>query len=278
MWKYSLILSYLGTDFCGWQKQKTIQGEDSQSSQKTSIQETLEKVILRMTKETVSIVGSGRTDSGVHAIGQVAHFVLKEKNWDIQILHRGLNSLLPISVQVLKVQQVPLSFHAQRNAVKKQYSYYFQQGPCAIPHLTPLSWWIKKPLDVDAMSKALHALVGEHDFKPFQGAGSKPGSTVRTILEADVTRIPVPFPLGVPGLAKALNEEMSMVRVRVLGTGFLKQMVRGIAGTLLQVGESRREVACMHEILEKCDRSLVGPTAPARALWLEQVWYPDLVE
>jgi tRNA pseudouridine38-40 synthase len=261
--KYAIRVSYFGKRYCGWQKQK-----GSAAEGEPSIQEVIEKAVEQMTGEQISLVGSGRTDSGVHAVGQVAHFVLKKKEWNPEIIKRGLNSILRSRIQVLECRPVSIEFHAQRSAIRKQYSYYFQQGPCAIPHLEPVSWWIHKSLDVEAMNDAIGMLVGEHDFKSFQASGAKPGSTVRKILEADVNRVPAGFPGA--GL-----ESVSFVRVRVLGTGFLKQMVRGIAGTLLQVGEGRRDRICMQEILETKDRSLVGPTAPARALWLEKVWYPS---
>ena len=268
MWKYAAVISYDGTGFCGWQSQKGSAAEGD-----PSIQTTVTTALRKMTSEEASVVGSGRTDSGVHALGQVAHFVLKNKEWDPQILKRGLNSLLPTTIRLLEVKPVALDFHAQRSAEKKQYSYYFQQGPCAIPHLEAFSWWIQKRLNLDDMNKALGSLIGEHDFKPFQASGSKPGPTVRQILEADVTLQSV----GFPGGDLAERYQVGLVRVRVVGTGFLKQMVRGIAGTLLQVGEERRSPACMREILESGRREDVGPTAPARALWLERVWYPKQV-
>lgn len=266
MRKYAALISYEGTQYCGWQRQKGSAAEGA-----PSIQATVEQVVHRMTGETPSVVGSGRTDSGVHAVGQVAHFVLERKEWDPLIIKKGMNSLLPSDIRVLQVAQVPLDFHAQRGALKKQYSYYFQQGPCAIPHLEPYSWWIQKKLDVPAMQRALDILVGEHDYKAFQASGAKPGPTVRRILEAQALIEPVSFPGGAAGRA-------SWVRVRLLGTGFLKQMVRGIAGTLLQIGEGRRDPSCMTEILETRDRNLVGPTAPARALWLERVWYEPAID
>jgi tRNA pseudouridine38-40 synthase len=171
------------------------------------------------------------------------------------------------------VRAVPIEFHAQRSAEKKQYSYYFQQGPCALPHLEPYSWWIRKPLDRPAMQRALDLLKGEHDFIAFQGRGATVKTTVRRILEAEVSWELVRFPQ-----AMELHEGVPLgcVRVRLIGTGFLKQMVRGIAGTLLQVGEGRRPPECMTEILASRDRGQVGPTAPGRALWLERVWYPGL--
>ncbi len=263
MEKYAVLISYVGTDYCGWQKQKGSAAEGL-----VSIQETLEKTIHQITGESPSIMGSGRTDSGVHAIGQVAHFNLKNKPWDPQIFKRALNSLLPTSIRVLEVAHVSPEFHAQKSALKKQYSYYFQQGPSALPHLAPYSWWIQKRLNLDAMSEALKLLEGEHDYKPFQSSGAKPGPTVRRIFETEVSWQKLVFP--------ETPDPLGLVRIRVVGSGFLKQMVRGIAGTLLQIGENRRPVADMSEILRTLDRNLVGPTAPGRALWLEKVWYDEI--
>lgn len=258
MWKYAALISYVGTRYCGWQKQP---------GDYPSIQSTFQEALKKITEEDVSIVGSGRTDSGVHAVGQVAHFRLERKDWSPEILRRGLNSALPSDIRVLAVQAVELDFHAQRSAEKKQYSYYFQQGPCAIPHLEPMSWWIHKSLNLEAMQRALDHLKGEHDFRPFQASGAKPGPTVRRILEAEMTLERAVF----PGMA---YDSVQFARVRVVGTGFLKQMVRGIAGTLLQIGENRRPPEDIQRILSTLDRAQVGPTAPARALWLERVWYP----
>lgn len=274
MWKYAVLLSYDGGAYCGWQKQKA-----SPQIHLPSIQSTLEQALGQMTGETSTLVGSGRTDAGVHALGQVAHFVLRAKEWDPLNLLRGLNGILPRDIRVLALQRVAIEFHAQRSAEKKQYSYYYQQGPSALPHFEPLSWWIRKKLDVTVMSAAVESLVGEHDFKAFRASGAKPGSTVRKILEAEVTFDRLPFPLIAtdPSFEDSLSP-LGLVRLRLIGSGFLKQMVRGIAGTLLQVGEKRRPPECFLEILQSQNRSLVGPTAPARALWLERVWYPDSFE
>lgn len=270
MQRYAALISYRGTNFCGWQRQK---GSAAQGS--PSIQETIETALAKMTGEPAGIVGSGRTDAGVHASGQVFHFSLSKKEWPTEILKRGLNSLLSTHIRVQAVQTVSADFHAQRGATCKQYSYYFQQGPCALPHLEPYSWWIQKRLDIRAMSKALKALKGTHDFKPFQGAGAATSTTVRKVLETQVSWLPLEFPevISIPSHRK---DGFGLVQVRLVGTGFLKQMVRGIAGTLLQVGEGRRPPSCMQEILDSLDRKKVGPTAPGRGLWLEKVWYPDL--
>ena len=262
MQRFAVLLSYRGTQYCGWQRQK-----GSAASGSPSIQETVEDALSEMTSEDVGMMASGRTDAGVHATAQVAHFTLARKKWDPGILQKGMNSLLPRDIRVSAVAPVALDFHAQRSAIKKQYSYYFQQGSAELPHLSPFSWWIRKKLDVDAMREALQTLVGEHDFLPFRAAGAAPGSTVRTILEADLRLEPIGFPRAVP------EKHFGLIRMTVVGTGFLKQMVRGIAGTLLEVGEGRRSPQCTREILETKDRSLVGATAAPRGLWLEKVWY-----
>lgn len=267
MQKYALLISYFGRNYCGWQKQKSASGPFP------SVQQTVEDAIQKVAQETVHIVASGRTDSGVHAVGQVVHFVLEKKDWNPIFLERGLNGVLPDDIRIIEAQKVSMDFHAQRSALRKQYSYYFQQGPCPLPHLEPWSWWIRKTLDQGAMAKALNYLVGEHDFKPFRASGAKPGSTVRQILEAEIVRQEITFP-QINFLGETPSERpIYLVRVRLVGTGFLKQMVRGITGTLLQIGEGRRSPECMVEILDSLDRNLVGPTAPARGLWLERVWY-----
>lgn len=265
--KYVLVLSYLGASYCGWQRQTA-----PASGLNPSIQETLEQAIERMTQEKVTVVASGRTDSGVHASGQVCHFVLKKKLWEGWVLTKGLNTHLPSDIRILQAAPISMDFHAQQSAQRKQYSYYFQQGPAVLPFASPYSWWIHKSLDVQAMQEGLNFLLGEHDFRPFQGSGAKPGPTVRTLLEAQVTQEKIQFPQVFPVSSQG---DFTWVRVRVVGTGFLKYMVRGIAGTLLQIGEGRRPPGDMERILKTQDRQGVGPTAPGRALWLEKVWYPS---
>lgn len=264
MWKYALTISYLGTRYCGWQRQV-----GSAADGPPSVQDTFDRALRHITGEPEArSVASGRTDSGVHALAQWVHIVLRTREWDPEKLRLGMNSQLPANIRVTLAQRVPIEFHAQRSAVCKQYSYYFQQGTCALPHLKDTTWWILKKLDVPAMSRGLESLVGEHDFGVFKARGGKPGSTVRRILEADVTWSPIPF----PG-AEAL-EGFGLVRVRIVGTGFLKQMVRSIAGTLLEIGEGRRRPESVAELLVSGDRQAVGVTAPGRGLWLEKLTYP----
>jgi tRNA pseudouridine38-40 synthase len=266
MKKYAMQIAYDGTDFCGWQIQK---GKGVHANLKPSIQGTLADAIKQMCGAAVSVVGSGRTDAGVHASGQVAHFRLETDRYTPENLLKGLNSILPSSIQIHRLGRVPDDFHAQRAALKKQYSFYFQQGLCQAPQLRPYTWWVRRSLDGEMMQEALQYLLGEHDFLPFRASGAKVTSTVRTLYEADVTRLAVPQ----PGCFDP--EQQFLWRVRLVGSGFLKQMVRGIAGTLQQIGNGRRSPLDMRNIMQTQDRQKVGPTAPARGLWLDRVWYPS---
>jgi tRNA pseudouridine38-40 synthase len=251
----------------GWQKQR-----GSAADAGPSIQETFEEALQKAAAEPkVTVIGSGRTDSGVHANGQVVHFTLIRREWDVNKLFLGLNTTLPRNIRTLAVKKVAHDFHAQRSATHKQYSYYFQQGPAALPHLEPFSWWIRRRLDMDAMREGLSHLIGRHDFKAFQASGAPVGrSTTREILEGEISWIPLPVPFH----TSVTGNELGYVRIRLIGTGFLKQMVRGIAGTLREIGEGKRPASDVVEIMRTRDRTQVGATARARGLWLERVWYP----
>lgn len=284
MWKYALTLSYLGAGFCGWQSQRKrseanpeAQGVfvapvdsfsfDSKRGSLSSVQDTLEAALRRLFQEPISAVASGRTDAGVHALGQVVHIRVTQRHWLPEKIRQGLNGLLPPQVRVLEVREVGLAFHAQKKAQRKQYSYYFQQGPVALPVWQPYSWWIARFLDLQAMQQSVLCLLGTHDFRAFQASGSSVKHTVRTVFEIEVSREPTlqggPF----------CQEASFFVRLRVVGSGFLKQMVRSLAGTLVQVGEGKRSSSCFEEILRTQDRQRLGQVAPGRGLWLEKVWY-----
>ena len=266
MKKYAMQIAYDGTGFCGWQMQR---GKGAHAHLKPSVQGTIADAITQMSSVDVSVVGSGRTDAGVHASGQVAHFRLETDRYTPGNLLKGLNAILPTSVQIHCLGQVPDDFHAQRTALKKQYSFYFLQGPSQVPQLSPYTWWVRRPLDGEKMQEALQCLIGEHDFLPFRAAGAKNTGTVRVLYQAEVTR------LGIPQPGCFDPEQQFLWRVRLVGSGFLKQMVRGIAGTLQQIGDGYRSPSHMRDIMRTQDRRIVGPTAPARGLWLDRVWYPS---
>jgi tRNA pseudouridine38-40 synthase len=240
-----------------------------------TIQSTLQEALRSMTGETLAVVGSGRTDAGVHALAQVAHFTLEsesslERDWTPRKFFLGLNSRLPPSIRVQNCAEVSLEFHAQHSVLSKQYSYHYFQGAAPIPHLAPYSWWLRKPLDVEAMHEAVQPLLGRHDFHALQAAGGGRADTSREILGVEVLREPISF----PGEA-TLRPDLSLVRFRIEGTGFLKQMVRSLAGTLVQIGEGRRKPSDLMDLIEARDRSRLGKTAPAQGLWLEKVTYPQ---
>ncbi len=271
--KYAALISYLGTNYSGWQIQAHATGHDP------SIQAVLEAALEKMVGQHSHWQASGRTDAGVHALGQVANFSI---DWSAPgragkpeitpfHLHRGLNTILPSAIRILELREAPADFHAQLGASKKQYSYYIQTGRAPSALHAGISRFHRRPLNVAAMDEGIRHLLGEHDFLAFQGAGSKPmRSTVRTMFEAEVVEYPTGGPFSVP-LAS-----LKMIRIRVVGSGFLKHMVRGIAGTLIQIGNGARPPSDIRKILETKDRSTVGPSAQPQGLWLERVWYPNL--
>lgn len=271
--KYAALISYVGTHYTGWQTQAHETGHHP------TIQETIEQMLDKMIGQRIHITASGRTDTGVHAMGQVAHFTIdwslppRSGKPEITPYHllRGLNTHLPPAIRILDVRKVAADFHAQLGAEKKQYSYYIQTGLAPSALHMPFSRFHSGPLDLAAMNEAAKHLVGEHDFKPFQAAGGKPmKTTIRSIYECEVTECSrdIPFP---PSLAS-----LRLLRIRVVGSGFLRHMVRGIAGTLMEVGSGKRPASDMLEILKSQDREQVGTTAQAQGLWLERVWYRDL--
>jgi tRNA pseudouridine38-40 synthase len=263
MQKYRIRYSYYGGNFIGLQRQS-----EREESRSQSIQAVFEAALESITSEKVRLVSSGRTDAGVHAFEQVSHIVLRNRDWDPERLKLALNSRLPPEIRVAHVDRVPIEFHAQHSAVCKQYSYYFQQGPCALPFLQNYSVWVPKTLNIQAMDRAVKMLIGKHDFSAFQGRKAKPVPTIRHLMEAEVVRQSIHFP-GDPDL----TSEFYLVRIRLKGEGFLKQMVRSIAGTLLQIGEGKRPASDLGKLVVTLDRTQVGPTAHPRGLFLEKVWY-----
>lgn len=265
MQKYAALISYLGTNYCGWQRQGDASGP------LPSIEETLSKALSQILNHEVTLVGSGRTDAGVHASGQVAHFESKHANVPEWNLARGWNTLLPPDIRVLSVKKVAPDFHAQHGAKKKQYSYYVQaHAISSLAHLNQTTLHHPYPLALEPIQNAMRTLIGTHDFKVFQAAGSKPGPTERTIFECDATWVSP----GAPGFAPQASTKL--LRMRFVGSGFLKQMIRSIVGTLIPMGENSRSAADMKYLLTSLDRSKVGATALPHGLWLEWVQYEGL--
>ena len=244
MWKYAALISYVGTQYCGWQKQK-----GSAAAGLPSIQTTVEQALSRITSEEVTIVGSGRTDSGVHALGQVAHFRLTKKEWDPRILQRGMNSALPIEIRALAVQPVDNGFSRAALGGEKAVQLFLPTGSVR-----------------DSAPRAFQLVDSQKAKRRGDAAGT--GSAAWRIRFQAVSI--VGRQAGTDGDEKFWRPKsresarcfrachilrVEFVRIRVVGTGFLKQMVRGIAGTMLQIGEGRRPADDIQRILSSGDRS-----------------------
>jgi tRNA pseudouridine38-40 synthase len=239
-----LTLEYDGTRYHGWQRQKN----------DLSIQEVIETALSRITGETVRLIGSGRTDAGVHALGQVANFATRSTVPIRAFLH-GLNSLLPMDIAVLQAEEVPLTFHARYAALAKTYEYRILNRPVRSPLHHLHAWWLPGSLDAAAMQQAAAVLTGEHDFFAFRAAGSRPGHAVRQVREA------------------AWHCDPEGLRFTITANGFLRGMVRSLVGTLVEIGKGKYPPDYLREVLEKRDRRLAGPTAPPQGLFLVKVEY-----
>jgi len=241
-----LTLEYDGTRYHGWQRQKNA----------LSIQAVIEQAIARITGEdTVRLTGSGRTDAGVHALGQVANFITRSTVPRRAFIH-GLNSLLPVDIAVLRAEEVPLSFHARYAALAKTYRYRILNRQVRSPLAHTRAWWISHALDAAAMEEAARALPGEHDFTAFRAAGGRPGHAVRRVREA-IWRV----------------QPTGWLDFTITANGFLRGMVRSLVGTMVEIGRGKFPPEHLGEVLQKRDRALAGPTAPPQGLFLVEVEY-----
>lgn len=243
-----LTIEYIGTDFSGWQKQPN----------KLNIQGRIEKAIYDVTGQEVELIGAGRTDAGVHALGQVANFKI-DKDIDLNKLPIALNSKLKGKIIIKKAEEVDENFHSRYNAKKRIYRYVINNNKTPSAFYDNLELFIQKKLDVDKMNKAIKYIEGEHDFAAFKSSGTSSKNSCRTIYNAEVKRI----------IRKEINEER--IYIEITGSGFLYNMVRIIAGTLIEVGLGKRKPEELKEILESKDRKKAGKTALAKGLFLISV-------
>lgn len=242
IYNYRMVLCYDGTRYAGWQKQGNTSG---------TIQGKLEELLSRLCNETVEVAGAGRTDAGVHARGQTANFKLSA-HWDCKKLQEEINRYLPEDIGVLSLEEADSRFHSRLNCKGKEYVYRIWNS--TVPNVFERKYMarIPEPLDINKMNEAARQLEGTHDFKAFCSLKRYKKSTVRTLESLSVE--------------KYGNE----VRITARGDGFLYNMVRILAGTLIEVGLGKREIA---GILESRDRQRAGYTAPPQGLILEKVWY-----
>jgi tRNA pseudouridine38-40 synthase len=239
-----LTIAYDGSGFVGWQRQEA--GE--------SIQGLIEDALAKIEGAVVTLHGAGRTDAGVHALAQVASARIAAE-LDDGTLTRALNANLPPAIRVIDVETVADDFHARFSATGKTYEYRIWNGPALPPFIRQYAWHVPQPLDVAKMYEASRAIVGEHDFAAFQGTGSRTHSTVRRVTAAE------------------WRTDGPAVTFAISGEGFLRHMVRSLAGTLVEVGHGRRPIEDLARLVAAPERSDAGRTAPAHGLFLVSVLY-----
>jgi tRNA pseudouridine38-40 synthase len=255
-----LLLQYDGTDFRGWQSQK--QGE-------RTVQDTLEEAVERFTGQRSTVHGSGRTDSGVHALAQVAAFDTLSGH-PVDVIKRALNAMLPPDLRVLAVEEAEKLFHPRKNSISKRYTYLISNTQVLSPFARRYSWHVPQALDLNAMDEAAMRLVGKHDFSCFMAAGSDVANAVRNLRELSVFDSES---VSFLGLGLKAPEGGRFVLIEAEAPGFLRHMVRNISGTLVEVGRGAMEPSAMGEMIESRDRNLAGPTAPPHGLFMVSVEY-----
>lgn len=241
--RYLITFSYDGSKYFGYQKQKGV----------NSVQEDLEKVLSLINNKPVSVCASGRTDAGVHANGQCAHFDI-----DISItpdkLKNALNGLLNGNIYVKSVVEVPDTFHARFDVKQKEYIYKINTGEYS-PIYKDYIYQYCKPLDVDSMKTAIKLFEGEHNFKSFTKANVETNNFARTIYSTAVTK------------------DNDIITIKFVGNGFMRYMVRNMVGFLIEIGEGKRNISDVNSVLLEEDRTKAGKTAPPEGLYLNKVTY-----
>ncbi len=240
------VVEYDGTNYHGWQLQKDL----------PTIQGSIESALGHILQTPTRVHGAGRTDAGVHALGQVAHF-LADWSHSVEELRRGCNALLPVDIVLKKLEPASDDFHARHSARAKTYEYQIINQPIRSPLKRLYAWHIPYQLDVELMNRAASHLIGSHNFATFGSPTEGTPSTIREMLEARCE----------------MMKSGESIRFVIRGTGFLRYMVRSIVGTLVLVGKRKIMPEDFREILESCDRSLSGPTVPAHGLCLVHVDY-----
>jgi tRNA pseudouridine38-40 synthase len=239
-----ITVEYDGTNYHGWQIQTT--GE--------TIQSVLERAVSTFLRKSTRITGSGRTDAGVHALGQVVNF-FSDKEYEPHRIRRALNALTPFDITIKEVAIVPDSFDARRDGRSRVYEYHILNRPTPSPFHLNRAWHVHQPLDVNAMREAIPCLIGEHDFSSFRAAGCDAEHPVRKVY------------------ANSLDRCGELLVYTIEATAFLRHMVRNIIGTVAEVGLGLRTPQSFVELLEARDRTKAGITAPAHGLFLVEVKY-----
>ena len=241
-----ITIEYDGTDYAGWQIQK--------SHTSKTIQETIEKALHKILQEKIRLIGSGRTDAGVHALAQVANFTTASKI-GLGKLRRALNGNLPVDIRISKIEEVDFKFNSRFSAKSKVYRYTILNRAFSSPLLKNTTHFLHCPLNLALMQKEARAISGRHDFASFTASGGKKRNPVKTIKKIKITR------------------KNNLISIEIEADGFLYKMVRNIVGTLIEIGKGRFSKGSLKKILAAKDRKMAGPAAPARGLLLVKVKY-----
>lgn len=244
--KYKMSISYDGSNFCGWQKQPN--GK--------TIQETIESALCKVTQEKISVIGSGRTDAGVHAIKQIAHFSLNNLSLSPKQLLNALNSYIPKEIRILHIEPIDENFHARFSAKSKEYHYVIYNSPVLSPFLRNYSYHYYHPLDINLMKTASQLFLGTHDFKNFANTGRTYKSTIRNIFFIEIEEINFPI-----------------IKIKCSGSGFLYKMMRNMTGILIAIGAKKLPIESINLLLTHSKKVLNFTTAPSQGLFLYQVQY-----
>ncbi|MEZ6124804.1 MAG: tRNA pseudouridine(38-40) synthase TruA [Planctomycetaceae bacterium] len=279
-----LTIAYEGTAYRGWQVQPN----------GLTVQQCVETAVERLIGEPVRVLCAGRTDSGVHAVGQVASFPTRSRI-PAESFRLALQRFLPRDIVIVRSQEVSLDFHATYSAIRKRYRYLIFDGNVPMPFLNHLVTYFRGPLDIDAIRSALPALLGTHDFRCFETQFPNKSSSIRTVQDVTIQRLPqwsVWSSLSVaPGTAlpePAADEDIDLrmrhsdlkaaaspvICFEIMADGFLYNMVRAIVGTLIPIGLRRKPPEHLAHVISSMDRSQAGSTAPPEGLYLLQVDYP----
>lgn len=249
---YKLIIAYDGSEFFGWQRQSAAR----------TVQATIEDAICTITGDPfVHLLGSSRTDTGVHALGQCATFRSPRWKSPAANLTLAINSQLPPDVVVRSASEVPMAFNPIRHARSKRYRYSVYASRVNNPLVRRQAWWVKRRLDVEAMRDASAWLLGKHDFTSFQTAGSPRKSTIRTVRAIDIAHVD--------------TMDGQAVTIEIEADGFLYNMARSVAGTLVLAGLKRKSTGWVNDVLKARDRKKAGPTAPSHGLCLLEIYFPS---
>ncbi len=244
MVRIKLIVAYDGTNYVGWQYQPN----------GMSVQQRLEQALHQLTGIIHTVYSSGRTDSGVHAQGMVCHLTT-ERDLPLTAWREGVNRFLPDDIAVRHVEKVNDQFHARFSARGKHYRYTILRDPVRSPLERKISWQVKKPLDLKKMEQAAQSFLGQHDFSAFRTSGCSADTTIREIFSID------------------FREDDLLLYIDIRGSGFLRNMIRMMVGTLVQIGRGKRPVSVIQELLNDAGSAPSPLTAPAQGLCLMKVWY-----